>query len=116
MKKCIIIVLFIALVCGCSGSGSDSESYQQGQAMADKVYGSVAPEKMLEQMESIMGEVESKLEGAEDQRDWWNGFCDKGKEIWIDRVDQINDSFGQDILSAGDIKDMFNDMKSSFRE
>ena len=114
MSKYVLLILLIALICGCSGS--ESESYKQGQQMADEVYGSLLPEVMLEQADSVMQDVTIELQKAEDQRDFWYGFCDRGKEIWVDRIDEINSSFGQDILDTDEIKDMFDDMKSSFRE
>lgn len=95
---------------------SSSVSYQEGQKMADITYGTMSPDQMFRQMDSIMLEVKSQVEKADDKRQWWKGFCDRGEEIWIDRIDGINSAMGQNILNTSQIKSMFNQMRSSFRE
>ncbi len=84
--------------------------------MADRTYGSMSMEQMTAQVDAIMQTVKSAIETADDKRDWWDGFCDRGEEIWLDRIDQINSAMGVTIYKPGTIKAMFNQMRSSFRE
>jgi hypothetical protein len=84
--------------------------------MADRTYGSMSPERMTAQVDAILRTVKSELETADDKRDWWDGFCDRGEEIWLERIDQINSAMGLKIYNPGTIKSMFNQMRSSFRE
>lgn len=112
MTARILIVLFGMLLLGCS----NSVSYQQGQDMADRTYGSMSMEQMNAEVKSIMRTVKSELEAAVDKRDWWEGFCDRGEEIWLERAEQVNSAMGVTMYRTGTIKSVFNQMRSSFRE
>jgi len=106
------LVLFGMLLLGCS----NSVSYQQGQEMADRTYGSMSMEQMQAQVNTILRTIKSEIETADDKRDWWDGFCDRGEEIWLERIEQINSAMGLRVYKPGTIKSMFNHMRSSYRE
>ena len=108
-----IFILFLGILLF---SCSNSASYQEGQVMADRTYGSMSPEKMTAQVDSILRKVKSELEKANDKREWWDGFCDRGEEIWLERTDQINSAMGMKVYNPGTIKSMFHQMRLSFRE
>jgi len=111
MKNAILILLLGALVVGCSGSAS----YEEGKQVADRTYGSMAPAEMMGQMDSVLQLVQSDLEKTDNKQDWWNGFCDRGEQIWLTRIGEINAAMGQQVLNPGQINSMFWQMRSSFR-
>lgn len=114
MRKVLpFLGLVILIISACSGS---SAAYDRGKEMADQTYGAMAPQQMLARQDAMMRKVHSALEQAEDKQEWWNGFCDRGEEIWLERVDQINAAMGQSVLNPDQIKSMFKQMRSSFRE
>lgn len=112
MKKTIFILLLGALLAGCTGSAS----YDEGKQMAGKTYGAMAPTEMMGKVDTIMERVQSEMEKTDNKKDWWKGFCDRGEEIWLERVDQINEAIGAQVLNQGQIESMFGQMRSSFRE
>lgn len=112
MKKTLVPVILILLV-GCGGS---SKSYKAGQEMADKTYGSMAPEKMVAEANTILKQVKAELDKAENKREWWDGFCDRGEQIWLERIEKINEGMGQQVLDPDKIKSMFNQMRTKFEE
>jgi len=114
MKIRILVQILVVLLFACSNPMS--VSYQDGQKMADETYGAMAPDQMISQSESVMFKIKSEVEKAENKRQWWDGFCDRGEEIWLDRIDQINSAMGQQILNPGQIKIMFDQMRAGFRE
>ena len=69
--------------------------------MADRTYGSMSPEQMTAQVDSILRKVNSELEKADDKHEWWDGFCDRGEEIWLERIDQINSAMGLKVYNPG---------------
>ncbi len=84
--------------------------------MADSTYGSMSMEQMQAQVKTILRSVKSEIERAEDKRDWWDGYCDRGEEIWLAKAEQVNSAMGVTIYDTGTIKSVFNNMRSSFRE
>ena len=112
MKISICALVLGAFLIACS----NSISYQEGQEMADRTYGSMAPDQMIKQVDSIMQQVQLELENADDKREWWDGFCDRGEEIWLARIEQINSMMGQSVLDSSEVRSVFNHMRSSFRE
>ena len=114
MKSMILLhILSVILIAGCSKS---SISYTDGKKMADKTYGAMAPQDMMKQMESVIKQVHTELEKAENKKEYWNGFCDRGEDIWLANIEKINKAMGQAVLNTGQINTMFNKMRSSFRE
>ena len=111
MKPAYLTLLLIALVLGCTRS----VSYQNGKKMADATYGALAPAEMTQQINTILQRVKAEVEQAKNKQDWWKGFCDRGEEIWLARIDQINEAMGQKMFDRNRIKSMFRQMRSSFR-
>ncbi len=112
MTARIFVILLGMLVWGCS----NSLSYREGQDVADRIYGSMSMEQMQAQVGNITRTIESEISQVNDQQDWWDGFCDRGEEIWLARAEQVNTAMGVTIYHPGTIKSMFNQMRSSFRE
>ncbi len=112
MTARILIPLFGILLAGCS----NSVSYQEGQEMADRTYGSMSMEQMQAEVNNISRTIELQIGKADDKRDWWDGFCDRGEEIWLARAEEVNSAMGVTIYHPGTIKSVFNQMRSSFRE
>lgn len=84
--------------------------------MAEQLYGSMDPQKMMQAMNTMGPKIESMIESADDKQAWWNGFCDRGEEIWIGRVDEMNQAMGMQVMSEAQVKSMFDQMRASFRE
>lgn len=110
-----IIPFFILLTLSLTGCGQ-SVSYEQGRQMADQTYGSMPPGQMMQESQSIMQQVQGEIEKAENKREWWNGFCDRGEEIWLERIEAMNKAMGQTVFKPGQIEAMFNQMRASYRE
>ncbi len=115
MKNAVLLFLASLLFVACPDSGADA-SYQQGQQMADQTYGAMAPAQMMKEMQAVQAKILKEVEAAKDQKAYWNGFCDKGEKIWLDRIEDINKAMGQQVLNPTSIKEMFGKMRSGFRK
>ena len=71
---------------------------------------------MASKMGEFMIQAQVELEKADNKKEWWKGFCDRGEEIWLERIDEINEKAGQKIMNPEDIKAMFANMRSSLKE
>ncbi len=112
MNKFLFVLLGVLFLAAC---GSDT-SYQDGQKMADQIYGPMPTQEMMSSMDQIGVMIESGIEKAKNKKEWYNGFCDRGEEIWLDRIDEINDFMGHQMLNPNSIKSMFQQMRNGFRE
>ncbi|MFC1883179.1 hypothetical protein ACFL2O_00270 [Thermodesulfobacteriota bacterium] len=112
MKNAFFLFLVVGFLAGCGGPSS----YEQGKEAAEKLYGAQTEGEMMGQMNEVMQKAQKELEETENKKEWWNGFCDRGEEIWLERVDEMNEKMGQKVLNRDQIKSMFSNMRSSFRE
>jgi hypothetical protein len=112
MNRGILLLLPALLMLGCSRS----PSCREGQEMADRTYGALAPQQMVAALDAVMQQVAFEMEGAQNKRQWWDGFCDRGEQIWLSRIDRLNAGMGHQVLNPDQIEIMFTRMRSSCRE
>jgi len=97
-------------------AGCGSSSYDAGATKAEEIYGEMAPKEAASQGGRIMTEIESALEEAEDKQAWWDGFCDRGEEIWLERAEKMNDAVDRQVVDPDQIEAMFDQMRAGFQE
>ena len=111
-KKYNFLFFLAGFLAGCGGPSS----YEQGKEMAEKLYGGQDTREMVGKMGEYMMQAQVELEKADNKKEWWKGFCARGEEIWLERMDEINKKTGQKIMNPEDVRTMFANMRESLKE